>query len=343
MGHCNVNWKSASVSRIETLKKRHWTFFEDQWILLILLVLVVFFGIMSPGGSFFSTRNFRNILLDASIVMIIGSALTFLLIAKGMDLSTGSMCVFSGITVATTMSKMSAAGYSTYIIILIGVVCGIVVGTFWGFFNGVVVVKTKIPPFIATLGTQGIILGLAQVWSGGINIQGVPADFQEIFGLKRMFGVLPYPVIVTLIIVAVFWVLLAQTRFGMRTYAIGANIEGARRVGINVNLHLIILYTLVGLMCGVVGVIDVPRYNTASVASHTLTYLNAVSAVLIGGASMQGGRGRMSGTVIGALIPAVLTNGFVVMGINPFWQNVAVGIVLITAVVIDQRRRGMTK
>ena len=97
------------------------------------------------------------------------------------------------------------------------------------------------------------------------------------------------------------------------------------------------------MKCGVEGVIDVSRYNTASVASHTLTYLNAVSAVLIGGASMQGGRGRMSGTVIGALIPAVLTNGFVVMGINPFWQNVAVGIVLITAVVIDQRRRGMTK
>lgn len=333
----------AFLAWINKMKKQHWMIFEDQWILLILLVLVSVFGIANPNGSFFSIRNLRNIMLDASIVMIIGSALTFLLIARGMDLSTGSICVFSGITVATIMAKLNTMGWNIGPIIFCGVVSGLAVGAFWGVINGIIVVKTKIPPFIATLGTQGIILGLAQIWSGGINIQGVPSYFQEIFGLKRLFGILPYPVIVTMIIVAFFWILLTQTRFGMRTYAMGANLEGARRAGVNVKTHQVILYTLVGLMCGVVGVIDVARYNTASVASHTLTYLNAVSAVLIGGASMQGGRGRMSGTVIGALIPAVLTNGFVVMGLNPFWQNVAVGIVLITAVVIDQRRRGVTK
>ena len=338
-----MNHENTSVSWLESMRKQHWMLFEDQWILLILLIIVTFFGIINPAGTFFSIRNLRNIMLDASIVMIIGSALTFLLIARGMDLSTGAMCVFSGITVATVMSKMNGAGYSIGLTVACGVICGLFVGTFWGLFNGLVVVKTQIPPFIATLGTQGIILGLAQVWSSGVNVRGVPTQLQTHFGLGRIFGFLPYPVVVTIIIVAIFWVLLRKTRFGMRTYALGANLEGARRVGVNVRKHRIILYVLVGLMCGVVGVIDVSRYNTASVSSHTLTYLNAVSAVLIGGASMHGGRGRMSGTVIGALIPAVLTNGFVVMGIDPFWQNVAMGVVLIVAVVIDQMRRGTDK
>lgn len=324
-------------------KKNNWVIFEDQWILLILISIIVIFSILTPSGSFLSFRNLQNITLDATIILIIGSGVTFLLIAGGMDLSTGAMAVFSSVTTSKVMVKLVEIGANIFIIIFIGVICGILSGAMWGLFNGCIVVKTKIPPFIATLGTQGIALGLAQVWTGGINVQNVPTEFQKVFGLGKLGGIIPYPVVVAIFITVILWIVLAYTRFGLRTYAIGANLEGARRVGIDVNRHRIILYVIVGALAGVTGVIDVARYNTASVASHINTPLSVVSAVLIGGASMYGGRGRMSGTIIGAFIPAVLINGFIVLGIDPFWQNVAVGVVLLVAVQIDQVRRGSRK
>jgi ribose transport system permease protein len=328
---------------LQKLRERQWALFDDQWILLILCALIVFFSILTRKGSFLSFRNLQNISLDATIILIIGSGMTFLLIAKGLDLSTGSQAIFASIVTGKTMSGVINMGQGLGTAIFCGVFLGFMSGVMWGFVNGCLVVKTKIPPFIATLGTQGAILGLAQVWTGGINVQNIPPQFQASFGLGKFGGLLPYPVLVAFIIASVFWVILRCTRFGMRTYAIGANLEGARRAGIDVAKHRMLLYILVGLLCGIVGIIDVARYNTASVASHVNTPLNAVSAVLIGGASMYGGRGRLSGTIIGAFIPAVLTNGFVVLGINPFWQNVAVGVVLLVAVQIDQIRRSQGK
>lgn len=126
----------------------------------------------------------------------------------------------------------------------------------------------------------------------------------------------------------------------MRTYAIGSSAEAARRAGINVNAHMSILYLTMGVLAGVVGLVEVARFNTATVAGHTETALAAIAAVVIGGTSLFGGRGRMSGTVVGSLIPAVLASGFIIVGIDPFWQNVAIGVVLLIAVFLDQWRRG---
>lgn len=347
----SVSKNRSGTSLLEKIKKRHWVLFEDQWICLILIAMVILFSILTPKGSFFSFRNLQNILLDASTIMIIGSGMTFLLIARCMDLSVGSIAVFSSIATAEVMVALAGSPEELMqfqypnlgLALTFGILAGLVAGTLWGIFNGFLVVRSKIPPFIATLGTMGIALGLAQVWTGGINVQCVPLPFQSEFGLGKLAGIIPWPVVVALGIVGIFWVVLAKTRFGLRTYAIGANLEGARRVGIDVHTHRFILYILVGLLAGVVGVIDVARYNTASVASHTNTPMSVMSAVLIGGTSMYGGRGRMSGTVIGALIPAVLSNGLIVLGINPFWQNVAVGAVLLIAVQIDRMRRGKGK
>jgi ribose transport system permease protein len=146
-------------------------------------------------------------------------------------------------------------------------------------------------------------------------------------------------VLTAAVVVAVLWFILAKTRFGLRNYAIGANPEAARRAGINVNGHLMAVYALVGLLAGLAGTIDVARYTTATITGYTGTALAAITAVVIGGTSLWGGRGRMSGTIVGAFIPATLTSGFVVMGIPPFWQNVAIGVVLLLAVWADQYRR----
>jgi ribose transport system permease protein len=140
-------------------------------------------------------------------------------------------------------------------------------------------------------------------------------------------------------VVAILWLLLSQTRYGLRTYALGASAEATARAGINVRRHTLSLYALMGLLCGVVGVMDVSRFATASIAAHTQDNLAAIAAVVIGGTSLFGGKGRMGGTIIGAFIPAVLRNGFILMGVQPFWQNVAVGAVLVLAVYVDQERR----
>jgi ribose transport system permease protein len=135
------------------------------------------------------------------------------------------------------------------------------------------------------------------------------------------------------------WLVLSQTRFGLRTYALGASVEATARAGINVRRHTLALYALMGLLAGVVGVMDVSRFASASIAAHTQDNLAAIAAVVIGGTSLFGGKGRMGGTIIGAFIPAVLRNGFILMGVQPYWQNVAVGAVLILAVYVDQVRR----
>jgi ribose transport system permease protein len=341
------NLTSEILDKDTKTEKHKIQFFENQWIFLILLGLILIFALVTPPGSFFSFRNLQNITLDASTILIIGSGMTLLLIAKGIDLSTGSMAIFSAIAAATIMVQLAGTPDEVAqfqyphlgIALAAGIIVGIAMGALWGAVNGLLVVKSKVPPFIATLGTMGIALGLAQVWTGGINVQHVPLPFQSEFGLGKMAGLIPWPVVVAIVIAAFFWILLAYTKFGLHTYAIGANVEAARRVGINTERHICILYTIVGALCGVVGILDVARFNTASVASHTNTPLSVISAIIIGGTSMHGGRGRISGTIIGALIQAVLLNGFIVMGVTPFWQNVAVGVVLLVAVQIDQIRR----
>jgi ribose transport system permease protein len=284
-------------------------------------------------------------------MLILAAGMTFLLIAAGLDLSIGSMVVFSAVAAAKAMVAISgvdgalAPAHTPHLApaLVIGIAAGVACGLGWGLINGILSVRFRIPPFIATLATAGIVLGLSQVWTGGLNVQGAPIEFQRFFGLGELAGVIPWPVVVAVVVVGVLWVVLARTRFGLRTYAIGANPDAARRAGVNVDRHLLILYVLVGALAGLVGVIDVARFNTASISGHTQDALAAIAAVVIGGTSLFGGRGRMSGTIIGALIPAVLLNGFVILDVQPFWQNVAVGCVLLVAVYVDQiRRRRLT-
>jgi len=318
---------------------------QSLTILGLFVVIFLVFAIARPD-AFLSQTNIEGIGLSASQVLILGAGVTFLLIAGGLDLSVGAIIVFSAVVAAKIMAAASAGlegadrmGWPLWGPVLIGALAGIAAGALWGIFNGTVIVRTGIPPFIATLASMTVILGLAQVWTDGLNVSGAPSELQTAFGLGRMFGIIPWPIVIAAIVVAVLWVVLANTRFGLRLYAIGANPESARRAGINVGRYTVGVYALVGALAGLVAVIDVARFTTATVNGYSAVALNVITAVVIGGTSLWGGRGGMGGTVVGSLIPATLTSGFVILGLQPFWQNVAVGIVLLLAVSVDQYRR----
>jgi ribose transport system permease protein len=319
---------------------------ESTFLVLILAALVVGFTLLTPSGTFLGTTNILNIALDTSEILVLAAGMTFVIIAAGIDLSIGSVVVFSSVAFAEVMAHIAGTsgplggpGKHLALAITCGVLASLVAGAAWGLFNGYLIGYRGIPAFVVTLGTLGIALGLAQVITSGVNVAGVPFSLQTSLGSgKAPFGI-PWLVVLAAGVVAILWTVLAQTRYGLRTYALGASAEATARAGINIRFHTLTLYVLMGFLAGVVGVMDVSRFATASIAAHTQDNLAAIAAVVIGGTSLFGGKGRMGGTIIGALIPAVLRNGFILMGVQPFWQNVAVGAVLVLAVYVDQERR----
>jgi ribose transport system permease protein len=214
----------------------------------------------------------------------------------------------------------------------------VLAGLAWGLVNGFLIAKAKIPAFIVTLGTFGIALGAALLITGGVDEREVPIKLITTIGTGRVVGV-PWLVVIAAAVCLVFGVILGQTRFGRYTYAVGSNAEAVRRAGVNVDLHLIKVYALMGLLAGLAGFMSLARFGTTTISGHSTDNLNAIAAVVIGGTSLFGGIGTILGSVFGVFIPAVLANGFVIVGVQPFWQQVAVGTVLIGAVYLDQLRR----
>jgi ribose transport system permease protein len=234
---------------------------------------------------------------------------------------------------------MNSLGGENWGVLLIGLAVAVVAGGAWGALNGFLVTKAKIPPFIVTLGTLGMALGSALLITGGVDERDVPFKLIETIGSGRLFGEVPYLVIIAAVVALIGGVVLSQTRFGRYTYAIGSNQEGARRAGVNVDRHLIKIYALGGTLAGLAGYLSLARFGTTSIGGHSTDNLDAIAAIVIGGTSLFGGVGTMLGTLVGVFIPAVLRNGFVIVGVQPFWQQVAVGAVLIAAVYFDQLRR----
>jgi ribose transport system permease protein len=304
------------------------------WIFAILILIVAVFTAYEPT-NFPTVANFRNIATDASVLLILAVGETFVIITAGIDLSVGSVLLFSGVVSAKLME--SIGGDSTGVI-LIGLAAALAGGLAWGVFNGVVITKMKVPPLIVTLGSLGMALGAALLLTGGVDVRSVPNNLVVSVGIGRVAGV-PYLVLIAGGVAIVFGLILWITRFGRWTYGIGSNAEAARRAGINVDRHLIKVYALSGLLAGLAGWLNLARFSTTTVGGHATDNLNAIAAVVIGGTSLFGGVGAIAGTVVGVFIPAVLSNGFNVIGVQPFWQDVAVGAVLILAVYLDQLRR----
>jgi ribose transport system permease protein len=304
------------------------------WILGVLIVICLFFTVLA-GDRFLSTGNFSLISQNVAVWAVLGVGMTFVIITSGIDLSVGSVLVFSSVVSAKVMESMGGAGPG---VAAAGLVVAVLGGMAWGVFNGVLVAMAKVPPLIVTLGTLSVALGLAQVLTGGIDIRSVPSELTDFSAYTKILGIPGLP-FVALLVVVLGGILLHKTRFGRYTYAIGSNEEAARRTGIKVTRHLVLVYALAGTLAGVGAILSLAQFGTTTIAGQSLTNLNVIAAVVIGGTSIFGGEGTIFGTVVGLFIPAVLQSGFVIIGVQPFWQGVAVGSVLIAAVYVDQSRR----
>ncbi len=228
--------------------------------------------------------------------------------------------------------------------ILIAVPCGLIVGILFGALNGVLIARLKLPPFIVTLGTFSIAIGLGDLISsmgaaGQATIPPVPTSFATSLGNGNLFLGLPTLVLVAIGVSILAHIVLTCTIFGRRTFAVGSNPEGSRLAGVPLTRQLILVYILTGLLSAFAGIFDPARFYATDIQGHNLDNLNAIAAVVIGGTSLFGGTGSIWGTVIGATIPVTLAYGFNIMGISSFWQLVAVGVIIIAAVLIDQTRR----
>jgi ribose transport system permease protein len=311
---------------------------NTSWILLVLVALVIGFSLARPG-EFATVFNLRNITIDAATLLVVAVGMTFVIITAGIDLSVGSVLVFSGVVSAKVMVALDKSVSGNWGQVAIGALVALAAGLAWGVLNGVLVTKGRIPPLIVTLGTLGMALGAAQLLTGGLEVRGIPTKLVLNIGLGRALGVVPWIVLIAAVVTIIGAVSLALTRFGRYTYAIGSNAEAARRVGIDVDLHLIKVYALSGLLAGLAGYLSLAHFSTTTIGGHATDNLQAIAAVVIGGTSLFGGVGTILGTVVGVFIPAVLQNGFVILGVQPFWQSVAVGAVLIAAVYVDQLKR----
>ncbi len=305
----------------------------DWWTLFILVLLVIIFSVTSPG--FFSTQNFVSTTVSASNTIILAVAETFVIITGGIDLSVGAILGLSGMVGADVMQSLM--GHGDMVALWSGLFAGLLTGVIFGAINGLVVTVLEVTPFIATLGMLGIATGLTFLITNGTDIVNLPVELSTV-GDSVLFNFLGVPVLITIIVLIIAWYYLRKTRFGKYTYAIGSNAEGTRRSGVNVKYHLFKIYTLSGLLSGLAGMIVVARIATGSPLEGTNDELNAIAAVVIGGASLFGGRGTIFGSTVGALIISVLVSGLVIMGVQPYWQTVTIGIIIILAVYIDQRR-----
>ncbi len=304
------------------------------WILGVLIFICLVFTVLA-GDRFLSTGNFSLISQNVAVWAVLGVGMTFVIITSGIDLSVGSVLVFSSVVSAKVMETMGGNGPG---VAAAGMLAAIVGGLIWGVVNGVLVAVAKVPALIVTLGTLSVALGLAQVLTGGIDIRSVPAELTDFSVYTKVLGIPGLP-FVALVVVIIGAIILHKTRFGRYTYAIGSNEEAARRTGVKVTRHLVAVYALAGTLAGVGAILTLAQFGTTTIAGQSLTNLNVIAAVVIGGTSIFGGEGTIFGTIVGLFIPAVLQSGFVIIGVQPFWQGVAVGTVLIAAVYVDQSRR----
>ena len=300
---------------------------------VILLLLVGFFSFLHPA-TFASSFNIRNIFLDASVLLILAVGATFVMIAGGFDLSIGSVLVFSGAVAAQAMLAMGTDSVWT---VVAGSLIALACGGAWGVFNGLCITRLRVSALISTLGSMGAALGAAYLVTDGNDIRTVPNALIA-FGHGSALGI-PWLVVVTAVVAVVGAVVLHMTRFGRHTYLVGSNPEAARRAGIDVSAHLLKLYALSGLLAGFAAMLSLGRFSTTTLEGHANDPLEAITAVVLGGTALSGGRGSIIGTVVGVFIPAVLANGFIIMGIQPFWQMVVIGFVVIPAVYADQIKR----
>ncbi|WP_378956114.1 ABC transporter permease [Pelosinus sp. sgz500959] len=295
--------------------------------LLGLLLLGIALTILSD--RFFTVDNLLNVARQISINAIISVGMTLVILTGGIDLSVGSIVALTGSITAGLLVGGQA--------IFPAIFMGMLVGALLGLFNGLLITRAEIPPFIATLGTMTVARGLTLVYTEGRPITGMEEVFRFLGG-GYLAGI-PVPVIVMVLIFALTYIMLKKTRLGRYIYAIGGNEEAARLSGINTKKILLCVYVLGGLLAGVSGIIMASRLNSAQPTAGISFELDAIAAVVLGGTSLSGGVGTIGGTLIGAFIIGVLDNGLNLLNVSSFYQQIAKGLVILLAVFLDKKRR----
>lgn len=329
-----------------------------NWALLFLGLEVAAF--VASGTRFFSLENLQNILVACTTILLLGIGETFVIITGGIDLSVGFVMGFSTVICAKAIVLLQAAHLPLPAAVALGALICLVVGLVPGLVNGLLVARLKVPPFLATFGMYGFTYGVAEIICENTPITAPPGAgyvgneyfFYLVPGklfsvlvrpegltgedLRGMVTILPIIVVIAFAVAGIFAFVLQRTRFGRHTYAVGGNVDAAIRAGIDVPRHLTKVYVISSFFAAMAGVLFVLRYVTGTADAGSSLMLDAVVAVVIGGASLYGGRGTVKGTMLGALIIAVLETGMVNLGIPTFNRYIAIGGILILAVLIDQ-------
>jgi len=317
---------TAADSTVKLPQTSRFSFRIESLAVLILLIIVM--SVLSP--YFLSVSNFFNILVATSVIGVLAVGATYVISSAGLDLSLGSVMGFAGIVGALSMEAVGLPWF-------FGIVACLCAGMFAGFINGWLVTRGKIPAFIVTLGMLGLARGAALVLSDGKPVYGLPEWFVYL-GQGRPFGV-PMPAIIFLLTALIAHYILAYTRFGKYTLVVGDNETAARAMGIRVESQRLRLYMFSGLMAGIAGLIFAARVNAGDPTAGLNYELTAITAAIIGGTNLFGGRGSILGTLIGALIMGVLQNGLNLLAVQSYYQQMAIGAVLIFAVWLDQLSR----
>ncbi|RFB76535.1 ABC transporter permease subunit [Methylovirgula sp. 4M-Z18] len=325
--HADV--RKSVVQRIAQL--RAWLF------LAALIIIFEIWARLDFGGTFVgSSFNWQSVAVFAVAPLLLAIGQTFVIISGGIDLSAGFIMGLAAV-VAAHVTNIAGLYTPLEVAMIVGIFAAMLAAAVPGIINGLLISRLKVPPFIGTLGMYGVARGAAFLLAGGTTVPVKNSYFAEL-GNGRFFG-FPDLVLVTIIFVLIMHYLLSQTRFGQHNYAVGANAQAARRAGIDIKSHLLRLYTLSAVCAGLGGALYAARFTAGAAQAGEPLLLDSVAAVVIGGASLFGGSGTIIGTVAGALVIAVIQYGLVFMNVEPFWQFIAVGIVIIISVLIDQAQR----
>lgn len=298
--------------------------------LLPFLSLIVLFVALSIASPYFLTaNNLASVARQTAVFNTMALGMTIVIVSGGIDLSVGSILGLSGLIGTMALER----GYP----IPVGILIGLLAGTLCGFANGLMVTSLRIPPFVVTLGTLGIFRGLALIFSNGLPVHRIPPGF-SFLGEGNLLGI-PFVVWLLVICAVAVHVLLEHTRLGRYAFAIGSNRMAAVYAGIPVNFHVTAVYAIGGALTGLAGMIEASRLMTGQPTAGLGYELQAIAAVVIGGGSLNGGEGSVVGTLIGAFIMGLLSNGADLLNISNYWQQVIIGSVIILAVTLDEIRK----
>jgi ribose transport system permease protein len=295
-----------------------------------LAALFIFLSIASP--YFATSGNLSSVVRQTSVITLMAMGMTVVIASGGIDLSVGSMVGMTGVCGALMIAAHYPIGVAVLGAILVGMLCGAI--------NGTAIALLRIPAFIATLGALGIYRGLTLIITGGIPVANLTRDF-GVLATGNVLGWIPVPLLFVVAAACLVYVILTYTKLGRYSYAMGSNAEAARCSGIQLGRYTVLIYALGGALTGMAGMIEAARLVTGQPTAGDGYELRVIAAVVIGGGSLNGGRGTVLGTIVGSLIMALLSNGCNLLGISPFLQQVIIGCVIVLAVTFDefQRRR----